>query len=463
MPQHTRGVVVGTSFFVFVALCAPVSVAAPLSREEVDRFVKPLVDGGYCQSVVVGLVDEGGTRVFGYGKTAAGAGGSTPDGDTVYEIGSASKVFTSLLLADMVSRGEVKLDDPVQKYLPAGVKVPKKGEQPITLAHLASHTSGLPRMPDNMKPKNPANPYADYTAKQLYDFLSHCEPEREAGEGFEYSNLGAALLGQVLARRAGKSYEALVVERICNPLKMNDTRTTLTPSMKKRLAPGHAVGGKAAPNWDLGVFAGAGGLRSTANDMVKFLAANIRPEGAGELAEAIKLAQVTRGRADAANDIALGWHVQAKDKLVWHNGQTGGYHSFLGVLPARGVGVVLLTNTAAAQPDAAAMGLLRRMAGQKAEPPKARVVVKLDEKTLDEYVGAYPLAPGFVLTVSREGGQLVCQATGQGKLPVFPSAKDEFFYRAVEATITFKRGDDGEVSGLVLHQNGANLPGTKVK
>ena len=434
--------------------------AAPLEREEVDRFVRPLVDGEYCQAVVVGLVDERGTRLFGYGAKSP-ADRSAPDGDTVFEIGSVSKVFTSLLLADMVRAGEVALDDPVQKHLPAGVKVPRKGDEPITLAHLASHTSGLPRMPDNMTPKNPANPYADYTARQMYEFLSRCEPARAAGEAVEYSNLGAALLGQVLARRAGKTYEALVLERICAPLNMGETRVALPPPMRKRLAPGHDADGTPAPNWDLGVFAGAGGLRSTGNDMVKFVAANIRPESAGALAEAIRTAQAPRARADAANDVALGWHVQSKDKLVWHNGQTGGYHSFVGVLPAKGVGVVLLTNGAIPQPDAAAMALLRRMAGQPSEPPALRMPVKLSQKELDAFVGEYALAPAFKLTVTREGDRLMSRATGQGKARIYPSAENEFFYRIVDARITFRRGPGGQVSGLVLHQNGADLPGPK--
>ena len=460
MAGRLRAGVVAACLFVSVVI--PAAHAAPLERAEVDRFIRPLVEGEYCQSVVVGLVAEGGTRVFGYGRKSSGDA-AAPDGDTVYEIGSVSKAFTGLLLAEAVRRGEVALDDPVQKYLPDGVKVPEAGEQEITLAHLASHTSGLPRLPDNMAPKNPADPYADYTAKQMYEYLSWCEPARGAGEGFEYSNLGAGLLGQVLARRAGTTYEALVVDRIGRPLKMAETTMRLTPPMKKRLAPGHDADGNPAANWDLGVFAGAGGLRSTGNDMVRFVAANVRPEGAGALAEAIKMSHAPRGRADAANDIGLGWTVQSRDKVVWHNGQTGGYHAFVGVLPSRGVGVVLLTNSAVMQPDASAMALLRRMAGQKSEPPKLRVPVKVDGKALAEYVGAYPLAPAFVLTVTREGDRLFSQATGQGKARIYPSSKDEFFYRIVDARITFDRGPGGKVTGLVLHQNGAQLPGPKAK
>ena len=234
-------ITLATSIVLLAALAR--GAQAPLPREAIDLYVRPLVDGEYCQAVVLG-------RVFGYGKKSA-QDEARPDGDTVFEIGSATKVFTALLLVDMVRRGEVSLDDPVQKFLPDDVKVPKKGEQPITLDHLASHRSGLPRMPDNFTPKDPANPYADYSVKQMYEFLSRCQPAREAGEAFEYSNLGAGLLGHALARRAGKTYEALVVERICKPLGMSDTAVTLKQPTRSRLAPGHDAAGEPASNWDI--------------------------------------------------------------------------------------------------------------------------------------------------------------------------------------------------------------------
>src|SRR5208283_4407870 len=117
------------------------------------------------------------------------------DGDTVFEIGSITKVFTALLLADMAQRGEVALTDPVSKYLPKGVKMPGRNGHAIMLQDLATHTSGLPRLPSNMKPKDFMNPYADYTPELLYQFLSSYELPRDPGSKWEYSNLGAGLLG----------------------------------------------------------------------------------------------------------------------------------------------------------------------------------------------------------------------------------------------------------------------------
>jgi D-alanyl-D-alanine-carboxypeptidase/D-alanyl-D-alanine-endopeptidase len=220
--------------------------------------------------IVVGVIGPEGRRAISYGHLEKGDAHPL-SGDTVFEMGSVTKVFTSLLLADMVQKGEVSLDDPVAKYLPAMVKMPTRNGRVITLVDLATHTSGLPRLPTNLKPKDPANPYADYSVEQMYEFLSSYELTRDIGSKYEYSNLGGGLLGHVLALKAGKSYEELVESRICGPLGMHDTRITLTPEMKARLAVGHDASMNSVANWDLPTLAGAGAIRSTANDMLTFV------------------------------------------------------------------------------------------------------------------------------------------------------------------------------------------------
>jgi CubicO group peptidase (beta-lactamase class C family) len=191
-------------------------------------IVKPRVDSGRSAGIVAGVLDHGARRVVACGSS----GSSRPlDGDTVFEIGSVTKVFTAALLADMVARKEVSLDDPISKYLPAGMKTPTRGGRSITLGDLATQSSGLPRLPDNLAPKDPSNPYADYTVEKLYDFLSRYELTRDIGAMYEYSNLGVGLLGHLLALRAGTSYEELLTKRILQPLGMRDTAITLSPSM----------------------------------------------------------------------------------------------------------------------------------------------------------------------------------------------------------------------------------------
>jgi len=224
--------------------------------------------------IVVGVVDANGRRVVSYGSLAKNDTRKL-DGDTVFEIGSMTKVFTSLVLMDMARKGEVALNDPIAKYLPPSVKVPERNGRQITLADLSTQSSGLPRLPTNLKPKDDNNPYADYTVQDLYDFLSGYKLTRDIGSLYEYSNLGVGLLGHVLTLRAGMSYEAMVRSRVCDPLGLKDTRVTLTPEMKARLAVGHNGGLAEVANWDIPTLAGAGALRSTANDMLTFLAANL--------------------------------------------------------------------------------------------------------------------------------------------------------------------------------------------
>ncbi len=200
--------------------------------------------------IVAGLIDEKGTRVVSYGKSSQD-GTQTVNGDSVFEIGSVTKVFTATLLADMVERSELNLDDPISKFLPATVKAPTHDGKAITLRQLSSQVSGLPRMPANFAPKDQTNPYADYSVEQMYAFLSGYSLTRDPGSQYLYSNLGVGLLGHILARRAGMDYETLVRTRILQPLKMSDTAIELTSGMKARLATGHNQNLKPVANWDI--------------------------------------------------------------------------------------------------------------------------------------------------------------------------------------------------------------------
>jgi D-alanyl-D-alanine-carboxypeptidase/D-alanyl-D-alanine-endopeptidase len=229
------------------------------------------VDAGQDSVGYVALVsDADGKQLVTYGTV--GASKSRPlDGDTVFEIGSITKVFTALLLADMVARGEVALTDPVEKYLPPEGRPKRFDNKPISLLDLATYTSGLPRLPTNFSPRDKANPYADYTVEQLHKFLSEYTPRYYPGSHYEYANLGFGLLGHILSLRAGRSFEELVTSRICEQLGLNDTRVTLSSAMQERLAQGHDTSLRAVPGWDEPTLGGAGALRSTANDMMRFL------------------------------------------------------------------------------------------------------------------------------------------------------------------------------------------------
>ena len=207
-------------------------------QKQVDDLVRPIIEGKWAPGLVVGLIDADGQEVYGYGETKTG-GGVKPDQDTLFEIGSITKTFTSLALAGLVADGKLKLDDEVKTLLPAGqVTMPSRSGKEITLLQLSTHTSGLPRMPDNKAPKDPKDPFADYDAAKLYAFLSGYTLTRDPGAQWEYSNLGVGLLGHALSLKANKTYEALVADRITGPLKLKDTTIALSAEQTKRLAPG---------------------------------------------------------------------------------------------------------------------------------------------------------------------------------------------------------------------------------
>jgi serine-type D-Ala-D-Ala carboxypeptidase/endopeptidase len=410
-------------------------------------------------AIVVGIIDANGRRIISYGHFEKGDTRSL-NGDTIFEIGSETKVFTALLLSDMVQHGEVSLDEPVSKFLPATVKLPQRNGKSITLVDLATHTSGLPRLPTNLSPKDPANPYADYTVDQLYQFLSSYQLTRDIGSQYEYSNLGGGLLGHLLALRAGTTYEALIESRICKPLAMKSTAITLTPEMKARLASGHDSQLETVPNWDLPTLAGAGALRSDANDMLTFIAANLGYVKSPLAPAMAAMLNTRRPTGTAGLEIALGWHIITKgDKqIIWHNGGTGGYRSFMGFDPKSKVGVVLLSNVSTPVGVDDIGRHLLDPSSPLVTPPKEHKQVAVDPKLFDNYVGSYQLAPTFIITITREGDHLFVQATNQPQFEVFPESPTEFFLKVVDAQITFVTDATGRATSLVLHQNGANQP-----
>ena len=305
--------------------------------------------------------------------------GRLPDGPrSIFEIGSITKVFTTTLLAAMARDGLVALDDPVQRHLPDGVRMPVRG-RPITLEDLAAHRSGLPRLPKGMLvralTRDRTDPYAHLDAARLEAAIVATRPKRAPGERAGYSNYGMGLLGHVLARRAGTTFEDLVRARICEPLGLRDTWIDAPAADRGRVATGHARGGREVPHWHLGELAGAGGLRSSADDLLAFLALHAPPRPGSEdrshterfsarsgasrdIAELrAAAAETRRPRARlGALHVGLGWIVvpagtrlpvrRARHETLVHEGGTGGFRSFAAVVPATGTAVVVLASQA---------------------------------------------------------------------------------------------------------------------
>ncbi len=333
--------------YAFVAAMIPSLSAAQgfPSDGTVRAILSDRVALGRNPGIVVGLLDESGPRVMAAG--VSGREGVDLTGATVFEIGSATKVFTAVVLEEMVGRGEVQLEDPVARYLPQHVRVPREEEREITLLDLATHRSGLPRMPLNFFPADPENPYVDYSVEQMYAFLSEFELERGIGTEWEYSNLGMGLLGHALSLKAGLSYEGLVSRFILSPLEMRDTGILLSPALGFPFAQGHNAQAEPVPLWDLPSLSGAGALRSTANDMLLFLAANLSSDEGPVFAALRRTHEVQAPDVAPGLSMALGWLVNMRNPdrpIIWHNGGTGGFHSFIGFDPSSYRAVVVLTN-----------------------------------------------------------------------------------------------------------------------
>lgn len=342
------------SFFGFLLLQIS-SVACGTKRtsisDEVEESIQERIKNGKSVGLVVGFIDAQGNREYLSYGTSTMKGNDPVDENSVYEIGSITKVFTGIVFADMVLKGELRPDDPAETHLPEAVRMPSKSGEKITLEHLASHTSALARMPANFRPADPRNPYADYTVENMYAFLSAYVLQREIGEKYEYSNLGMGLLGHILGLRAGMDYEQLVIERICRVLGMVDTKITLTGDMRGRLAKGHNSVGEVA-NWDIPTLAGAGALRSTADDMLTFLAANLGIKRT-PLLPAMAMTHEPRANVGKGMKVGFGWHIRdnGKTRIIWHNGGTGGYRTFCGFIKDRKIGVVVLSNMNASADD----------------------------------------------------------------------------------------------------------------
>jgi serine-type D-Ala-D-Ala carboxypeptidase/endopeptidase len=308
----------------------------------IRRLAGPALLAGADVAIVIGLLEADGSRRI------VTVGDSAYNGATLFEIGSVTKVFTGILLAEMAERGELRLDQPVSTLLPSDVTVPMRAGRQITLIDLATHLSGLPRMPSNFGGTGHANPYAAYTAERLYAFLNGHELDRDPGAKFEYSNLGVGLLGHALSTSSGAGYEDLLAQRVLEPLGLRSTRITLDEALEARLAPGHSASGRPGvtwPNSELSALQGAGALRSTVEDLLTFLAANLSPSG-GSVGRAIGASHQPRHEVRSRQWMGLGWMVTElfDGVLMQHGGATGGYRSFVGFDPERRVGVVVLTN-----------------------------------------------------------------------------------------------------------------------
>ena len=402
--------------------------------ERVDR--KRLAAG-----MVVGVTEAKERAFVAHGVSKSGTGVPVRE-DSIFEIGSVTKLFTALALADMTQRRETDPDEPVAQLLPAGTRVPARNGRQITLRDLATHKAGLPRRPGNLEPLNLKDPYAGYTAEHLYTFLAQHELTRTPGDAATYSNIGFGLLGHALTLRAGfKDYESLMRARILDPLGMKDTYIELPPDRVRRLASPHDSSLDPVPLWNLGVLAGAGAFRSTATDLLIFL------EAVGDANSPIGAMLpnlVTLHLGSVIEFHPPGPNVPA---IASHSGGTGGTRTFVRCEGSRGV--VVLGN---ASIDAV-IDLGQHILDRRRLPQWFRQQIVVDPAVFAALVGRFQMGPDAILDVTVANGRLIARLSGQEALQIFPMSDTHYFYKAVNAQLTFELDANGRAARVILHQN----------
>jgi len=415
-----------------------VPVAEP-HKAAVAAQVQPMIDSEIASSIVVGIYDAGKTEVYGFGK---GPGGAPPTATTLYEIGSVTKVYTSLLLADAVQRREVSLDQPVAELLPEGVSVPTRDGGVITLKHLALHSSGLPRLPPSVLPNAP-DPYANIDADALYNDLQHTQLESPPGKVITYSNYGVGLLGFALGKKLGGGFPKALQDRVLGPLGLHDTFFVVPPAAAARRATGTNDDLKPVPPWTFKALAAAGALVSDAHDQLTLLADELDAAAGGTqpLRAAMRLTQEPELDIPNVNE-GLGWQIDSKGRY-WHNGGTGGFHAFVGFDPKTKRGIVVLCSTSVMTIDRLVDALYDVLDGHPPAPPA--------------YPGPTELAPlagpydfqGMKIQIKVDGKRLYVEGPGEPRIRMIPISATEFWIEQLQAIAVFEK-QDGKVTRIVF-------------
>lgn len=318
-------------------------------QSQLDSLVSRSVQNYFKDSLAVGLsmgvIKDGKSFIYNYGETEKGTY-KMPNANTIYEIGSVSKTFTGILLAQAVLDKKLNLQDNIRKYLDDEYPNLQYENHPIRIVDLSNHTSRIPGNTDNIEDQKPfdlSNPFANYTEKMFDEGLHSVVIDTIPGTKQSYSNMGMALLGKIIAKQYNVKYFDAVQKYILIPSDMPDTKVSLSANEYKRFAVGYNRKGEQTSYWDCGEFVPAGGIRSTVNDMLNYLRFNMQENPLIELAH-----QKTFGTYQ--NGIALGWGINepVKDELLfWHEGSTGGFTAMCVILPSSKSGFIILTNSKA--------------------------------------------------------------------------------------------------------------------
>jgi D-alanyl-D-alanine-carboxypeptidase/D-alanyl-D-alanine-endopeptidase len=426
-------------------------------RSLVTERIKALCGEQGSVGIVVGVIAPEGRQIISAGERSSDDS-RPPDGDTAFEIGSVTKVFTALLLAEMAEKNEVGLNDPVAKHLPSAFKVPERNGKTISLLDLATHTSGLPFMPNDAAISNGPSA-AKYSTGDLRRFVATSELRTDIDGKWEYSNIGYWLLSEALTGRGGLDYQTLLRRHVIAPLGLTNTAFALAPEMKKNFAPGHNAVLQAAPPISTlpiySIMPAAGGLYSTANDLLKLLAVAMDYEHS-PLDGAMRLTWNTRRPMSRDGfEQGLGWTIirEQNSLLIVHDGGTLGYASSIAWDPVKRAGVVVLSNQVANVGDIA-RHLLRPSIPLEKPTATKRTEVTLDPARLDIYVGNYEATGEGIFEVAREADSLTLRSPAEWGLPKFrlhPENRQDFFVAELPMRVTFQLESDGSAKKMLVY------------
>ncbi len=426
---------------------------------DIFQIIKERVDSGKSYGMVVGVIDKGEITFYKYGTF--GVGNDNPiDENTVFEVGSLTKIFTASIIQDMHDNKELSLEDPAEIFFPE-IKFPSYKGQKILVCHLLSHTSGLPYLPYNYSCKNVSNPFADYSIEQAFDFLNSYELPIAPGYVYDYSNLSVGLAGHIISAGDIKNYQKELQNRICKPLGLENTSLGPTENMQKKLTNAH-IGDNIVPFWEFPVFFGTGGIYTTAKDLITFLAAHMGVSNT-PLTKTFQKTHKVYNYADKYKlKIGLGWHISERysNRIIYCNGGTGGCRSFMGFCPETQKGLIILSNSAVNINDAD-VGLGSYLLDSRYDMLPDDEPIVLDPFILDKYIGKYQHPSGLIFTIAKKDRDLTVHLTGYPTAKIFPETQTRFFLKAVSATIDFDFDDQNNVKGLYFTYSGAIHPARK--
>ena len=370
-----------------------------------------------------------------------------------FRLGSITKQFTAACILLLEERGKLKVDDPVKKYM---TDAPAAWDK-VTIFNLLTHTSGIPSFtgfPDYASTEAIAT-----TPEKLVARFRDKPLEFQPGEKWNYSNSGYVLLGYLIEKISQQSYSEFVQENILTPLGMKDSGYDSNSAIILHRASGYAPSAKGtihAGYIDMSIPFSAGALYSTTEDLLRWEQGLM----GGKLLSAASLAKMT---TPFKNDYAFGLAVHAVNghKVIEHGGGIEGFNTDIAYYPEDKLTVVVLANLNGGVPETIANALAQVAHGEKVVLLSERKEITVSPAVLGAYVGTYQLTPDFAIVVTFEGVQLMAQATGQPKFPLFAESETKFFLKVVDAEVEFFKNEKGEVTHLILHQGGQDQKGTK--